>query len=119
MKPVLLLFVCSVLAFSCDDDTWTTCGANPVEDNAWLVEEIQAMEESGMSQFLYVSQARLGLMNVFIFKNCCASCASVVPVYTCTGDRIGFLGYGEAAINPDALANEVVIWKPDDSVCNF
>ena len=91
-----------------------------MEDKAWLAEEIQVMEESGMSQFLYVSQARMGLTPVFIFRNCCPNCFSVVPVYTCTGDRIGFIGYGEGAINPaDALVNEVVVWKPDDSVCNF
>ena len=119
MKPHIILWISFFVALSCDEDPWITCGANPVEDQAWLAGEIQEMEESGMSQFLYVSQARLGLMTVFTFRNCCPYCSTVVPVYSCSGDRIGFIGYGEGGINPNALANEVVVWKPDNSACTF
>ena len=121
MRSHTLLLVISFFAvFSCDEDPVTTCSVkNPVEDLAWLAAEIQVMEESGMSHTLYVTQAKYGFMTVFLFRNCCPSCLSLIPVYNCSGDRIGNIGTGEGDINPGILDRDAVIWKPDNSICNF
>ena len=69
----LLLAVFFSLILSCNEDTNSTeCGVeNPIEDLDWLAAEIQVMENSGMAQYLYVSQAKYRFMTVFIFGNCC------------------------------------------------
>jgi len=126
MKPhtFLLFLFCFFLTFSCKEDTdpGTICSVeDPVEDLAWLAAEIEALRNSNssLSQYFYISRARYGPMTVFIVGNCCPHCGTIVPAYNCSGDLIGYLGYGEGNINPSILGNDEVIWRPDNFSCNF
>lgn len=123
MRPHIFLLVITIfLTFSCSEESQpnTSCSVeNPIEDLDWLAAAIQTLSESGMSQYLYVTQARYGFVTVFIFGNCCPNCNSIIPVYSCSGDHIGNIGNGEGDIDFSILNNDVVIWKPDNSACNF
>lgn len=125
MKPrflLLLLVVSILLTFSCNEESQpnASCSVeNPIEDLDWLAAAIHTMSESGMSQFLYVTQARYGFTTVFIFGNCCPNCSSIIPVYNCSGDRIGYIGNGDGDIDANLLNSDVLVWKADNSSCNF
>lgn len=111
MKPYLLFFVISIFAtFSCNDD-------NVCEDLDWLDSEIETMEQSGLSQFFYVSQAKYIGMTVYVFRNCCPICFTLPPrVVTCSGDLIGRLGED---IDSNKLKNDIIYWQPDDFGCSI
>lgn len=121
LKRYLLFFVISPLVFfACSDDdglTNTCLIENPVAELDWLASEIQTLEQSGISQFLYVSQAEYENGTVFIFGNCCPNCNSVIPVRNCSGELIGILGNGDDDIDFSLLTRDIIIWRPDDFQC--
>ena len=123
MSRRILFFVTVILlAFACNEDAdpRPACSVkDPVEDLEWLAHEIQTMTESSMSQYLYVTHAKLGSMTVFIFGNCCPNCLSITPVYNCAGEHIGNVGNGQDDIDPGILNHDVLLWTPENSSCSF
>lgn len=123
MSSRILFFVTVILlAFACNEDAdpQPACSVkDPVEDLEWLANEIQTMTESSMSQYLYVTHAKIGSMTVFIFGNCCPNCLSITPVYNCAGEHIGNIGNGPDDIDPAILNHDALLWKPENSMCNF
>jgi hypothetical protein len=117
----LFLVLVTLVAFACSDDSDSTqCSFsdNPESSNlVWLTNEIQEMSENAwMYQFQYVTRARYGPKLVFLFRNCCPNCLSVVPVYDCAGTLLGIVGDD---IQVSLLQNEEVFWKPENSVCSL
>jgi hypothetical protein len=92
---------------------------DPAKELGWLADDIREMENSGMSQFLYVYQADYKLKTVFIFGNCCPFCSTIIPVHNCSGQFLGYLGNGSGDINPEHLKKIEIIWKPENSACSF
>jgi thiol-disulfide isomerase/thioredoxin len=118
MRFVTLIFMILVLACTTESDPDLSCtGDNPVAALDWLQSEIESMKENPwFYQFQYITRARYGYKIVFLFKNCCPNCLSVVPVYDCSGKELGILGN---EIKVSTIHNEVVVWKAEDSSCSF
>ena len=121
MQRHITLVLLLVLTFACREDApnQTCLVKNPVENLDWLMVAIDDMSKSSLSQYQYVMQATYKSQTVFIFGNCCPFCNTITPVYNCSGDRLGYIGTGSNDIDANLLDQDVVIWKPDNSACNF
>ena len=121
---ILLLFL---LLFSCnsDDDTnqlKNSCSVdNPIEDLAWLGNEIDEREQNitSDSKYCYISQSLYENQTVFIYRDCNPLINKVVPVYNCEGELIGIIGSREQDIPFDVLLEGEIIWKTNDFACEF
>jgi len=119
ITPFLLLAKPLLLTLSCDENVTKQnpySVNDPIHDLTWLADEITEMSESGMAEYLYVTQANYRFSTVFLFRNCCPDCLSVVFIYNCSGEIIGEMG---SEINTSDLRNEKVIWKSANSTCNL
>lgn len=123
MKKILMLvFITCFLSESCnndDDFLLNTCNvSNPIENLSWLKDEILNLQQSDsdLKKYFFVTQNTLNGETVFIFPNCCPQCSTVVPVFNCEGENLGFVGSGN--INNNILDNDVIIWKPNNFACN-
>ena len=122
MKQVILfLTLLSFIILSCktgDDNLNNTCNvANPIEDLAWLKEKIIEYEQTRGFEAgdIYISQTNYKDKTVFILGNCCAACNSVLTVYDCLGNNLGYIGGSNFNIN--MLNNDTVIWSPPNFIC--
>jgi hypothetical protein len=115
--PLLFLMLCLGSCKECEGPT--VCGTeNPTEDLAWLKNLINEIKGNSFSKYNYIVQATYEGRTVFLVQNCCPFCATIVPVYDCEGNNLGYLT-GENGINPEKLRGEKVIWKPENSECVF
>jgi len=114
---ILLSFV--ILSCKTDDDNLiNTCNVtNPVENLNWLKEVIADIEQSSLfeSGEVYISQANYNSNTIFILGNCCALCNSVLPVYDCEGNNLGYVG--DSNFDTSILDNDKVIWKSENFIC--
>jgi len=125
MKNIqIFLFATIILTaiISCedkDDIITNSCNvSDPTENLEWLKEIKTDLEESssGQSGEIYISQAKYNNNTLFIVGNCCAACNSIMPVYNCKGEELGYIG--DTNFDFDLLENDVIIWKPENFVCN-
>jgi hypothetical protein len=114
---ILFLMLAIALATSCDDtETQPVCNVdNPVEDLDWLADRIGEMTGGELQAYFYVTRATYGLRPVFIFRNCCPFCSTIVPVYSCTGVLLGMVG--DSGIDPRILEHDIIVWAPDNFAC--
>ena len=122
MRGLFTLLVLTIVAFSCqkdnDDNLTTTCNvSNPIEDLAWLKEQIQELEKTSLyeSGETYILQAEHDGDIIFILGNCSALCNSVSSVYNCEGEIMGYIG--DDNFDFSLIENSPVIWKPESSIC--
>ena len=121
-----LLFLSLAIAAceNCDPDevVGPACSVeNPVEELAWLRDEVRARLQEPINeytQYQYIAQAEYQGETVFIYGNCCPYCNSFIPVFNCSGEKIGSLGYREEDIDFSVLEQAVVVWKPKGYSCN-
>jgi hypothetical protein len=105
--------------YSDNDDRNNTCNvSNPIEDLTWLKDKITELEQTSSyeSGEIYISQANYNGNTVFIMGNCCAVCNTIVPIYNCEGESIGYIG--DDTFDSTILEKDVIIWKPENFVCN-
>ncbi|WP_341216077.1 hypothetical protein [uncultured Wocania sp.] len=120
-QNIIFLILLSFVILSCktdDDNLINTCNVtNPVENLTWLKEKIAELEQTSLyeSGEVYISQANYNSNTIFILGNCCATCNTVVPVFNCAGEVIGYGGDNNFNIN--TLKNSIIIWKPENSIC--
>ena len=109
------------LAFvlACSEDDSGNCLTESEEGSNWLTIQIQDIQNSGIEEYFYVTQASYLGQTVFIFGNCCPFCLTITPVYDCSGEVLGILGTGPDAIDPSLIKNERLFWKPEDFVCQL
>jgi hypothetical protein len=115
---VLMLLVFSV-SFGCkeDEEPILICGTiDPVVDLPWLNTLTNELNDSYFGVYYSISKTTYEGNDVFVLRNCCPNCNSVIPVFSCTGDQLGILS-ANAGINPAILDNAVVIWKGDLYAC--
>ena len=125
MKNIqIFLFATIILTaiISCEDkdDIMTnSCNVSyPTEILEWL-KEIKndfVVYSSGKSGEIYISLSKYNNNTLFIVGNCCAACNSIMPVYNCKGEELGHIG--DTNFDFDLLENDVIIWKPENFVCN-
>jgi hypothetical protein len=123
----LLLFASLIFltAFSCDKEEYCepladTCSvANPVKGLPWLQAEVQLREQnnSDISQYLYIMQAKYNQETVFIYGNCCPMCDTNVPVLNCEGEVLFYLG--QDSTRDKKISNQKIIWKGKDFSCTI
>ncbi|SDA75951.1 hypothetical protein SAMN03080617_02123 [Algoriphagus alkaliphilus] len=115
MKKYLFFFICSAFLLSCNENEGpTVCGVeNPVEDLAWLKQEIETAGVPSSSEYSYLMQATYQGKTVFFFGFCNPLWHWALIIRDCEGNRIA----GEISIFD--LSDQKVIWKPADSVCTF
>lgn len=119
-KYLLLFAIFSIALLACEDEPVTAneCfTSDPVQELAWLDTQIQNLEGSVSSEFLYVSQNDYNDMVVFIFGNCCPYCNYIIPVYNCAVEFIGNVGNGTDSIDQSVLDDDQIIWKGEGSEC--
>ena len=119
LQTILLLFLISSCNNTDNDDKNNTCNvSNPIEDLTWLKDKITELEQTSSyeSGEIYISQANYNGNTVFIMGNCCAVCNTIVPIYNCEGESIGYIG--DDTFDSTILEKDVIIWKPENFVCN-
>jgi hypothetical protein len=116
--PFLFLIM---FTFSCQEEVASgpACEVeNPVRDLGWLADIAKELDNSGLRDVFYISQAQYKSKPVFAVQNCCAFCnTSPPPVYDCEGKQIGFIGSGKGDIDPDILENSIIVWKTEGFTC--
>ena len=122
-KYRLLIIYFFFILFSCtnsdNDDITNTCSvSNPIEDLDWLKLKIEELKQTNSTiiEYFYVSQNLYNDKTVFIFPNCCPQCSTIIPVYNCEGNTLGFVGDGN--IDTNILNNDIIIWKPENFACD-
>lgn len=107
--------------FSCSkkgDNAILVCGvSNPVEDLVWLSAEIniRTRDAGENDKFYYISQAVFEDRIVFLYQNCDPKANTVIPVYDCAGESLGFVGKEHTL---DQFLNLKIIYSPDDFQCS-
>ncbi|MDX5339730.1 MAG: hypothetical protein LPK25_11925 [Cyclobacteriaceae bacterium] len=120
MKNLLPFLFLSLVIFSCKESEGPeSCGVeNPAQNLPWLAERIEEIEASSFSEYFYVTEARYKGNTVFLMENCCPFCSSVVTVFNCSGENIGYLSE-QNGIDPAEITQVRIAWKPSNSSCNF
>jgi len=117
MKKLSYLIMLIFLAgFSCQEEaeepTFAACGVqNPINELTWLNERTEQPWE-----YLYITQAEYTGETIFMMKNCCPYCNTVITAYNCEGTLLGVVGQG-SEIDASLILNEKTIWKPANSPC--
>lgn len=105
------------------NEAYNTCDIlNPTEDLTWLkssIVEIGQDNNNEWAQYAYIQQASYNNNTVFVFRNCCPLCNTIVPVKNCLGETIGIMGIGEDHIEFDQLLNKKTLWKSTTSLCEL
>lgn len=123
MKRTAILLLAFAMSFSaCSEDEVIPLQAcdtdNVLEDLSWLAELTEEQEQSFIGQnFSFISTGKIKNRRVFILQNCCPYCASIFPVYSCSGEVLGSIG--EEGFEFDDIQNIEVIWKSSENNCNF
>jgi hypothetical protein len=122
MKKLSLIIMLVLFGFSCqekaEEPSFEACGVqNPVKDLAWLAEITSSSEPSGLGSYFYITQAEYTGETIFIMRNCCPNCNTVITAYNCEGTLLGVVG-PDSEINASLILNERTIWKPDNSSCS-
>ena len=114
-QSLLLVLLSSALLFGCaDKENLTSCGVeNPVEDLAWLKQEIENASVPSSSEYSFLMQASYQGQTVFFFGFCNPLWNYAAIYKDCQGNRIS----GKPTFAD--LSNQKVIWKPENSVCTF
>jgi hypothetical protein len=118
-RVLMVVFLAMMTVFSCErDDFNNTCNVDdPVEDLPWLRERISTILVTNpeIAKYQYISMAEYNGETVFMFGNCDPLALSVFPIFNCSDVLIGTLG----EIPADSLLNSEIVWKTEDSLCNF
>lgn len=129
MKKLSYLIMLIFLAgFSCqekaEEPTFEACGVkNPVNELTWLAEITSTSEPSGLGSYFYITQAEYSGETIFLMRNCCPYCNTVITVYNCEGTLLGVVGRNSEIdtdlilIDASSILNERTIWKPVNSSC--
>lgn len=121
MKKALFLFLMlSLVISSCSKDELDPiqdCNTeNVLKDLPWLVELIEAQEQSEIGKkYSYISKGIYQGQTVFSLQNCCPFCNSISTVTDCAGNDLGFLGSG--GIEPSSITDWEVIWRSSENTC--
>jgi hypothetical protein len=126
-KALLLAAVVFSFAFSCCDEDdenemelHAACSVNnPVEDLPWLKSRIAEMCGSAVGEYGYVDIVTYKGADAFLIGNGCPYCNTVIVLYDCSGDKIGFVditdGNGpEDHIPADELTNHRPIHRGEN-----
>ena len=96
------------------DPLETVCGVeNPVEELDWLAEEIEELEstETGRS-FFYINTGEYEDEQIFLFRNCCPFCNSIITVYECDGTQ-----RTEEEVDLNKVTDEELFWAHPMNEC--
>ena len=122
MKKLSFLILSIFFAsFSCqekaEEPTFEVCGVkDPVKELAWLAERIASSGQSELNKYFFITVADYNEETIFLMKNCCPFCNSVVTAYNCEGTFLAVVG-SESEINPSLILNEREFWKPRNFAC--
>lgn len=114
----VILFVIIIVSCKGEIENNNTCNvSDPIEDLPWLRERIGLIISGNqqLARYQYISMAEYRGETVFMFGNCDPLAISIFPIFNCKNERIGALG----EIPADSLFNREIIWKTEDSACNF
>lgn len=112
MKFVLKFIIIIALLISCkSDDNLPSCSfENPIEDLVWLKQKVDELNNSKHKEI--INQASYKNQTVFVFSICCYSCNTVITVYNCSGEKIGYIG-GDNEVSWDDISDSKKIWESE------
>ncbi|WP_075351060.1 hypothetical protein [Algoriphagus marinus] len=119
-KSLLSLFVLFFLITACkeEEEPITYCGVeNPAESLTWLNTLTDELNDSYFGVYFYVTAGKYQNEEVFLIRNCCPNCNTIISVYACDGEVLGFLGRDGAGIDPTEIKDEVIIWRGTGFEC--
>lgn len=117
---ISVMFFVSILCTSCEKDKQlidNTCNVtNPAEELNWLKSSITEIEQSNqeLSKHAYYMVAKYKGETVFYYGNCHPAINYVSHVINCKGDTLGAISDLD-----DELTDVNLLWKPEESECNF
>ncbi|MGB3722244.1 MAG: hypothetical protein WA979_05425 [Pacificimonas sp.] len=130
MKRTLLLILLSLSNVACDNSDSDEAVApvcsvnNPVEELAWLRDEIAAREQAvaaepgdDINRYFFISAATYQGETIIIYDNCCPSCFAIARMFDCEGEPIDVSALETGAYQA-ILRQAVVIWQPKNFGCN-
>ncbi|GAA0881336.1 hypothetical protein GCM10009119_43060 [Algoriphagus jejuensis] len=111
-----LIVLLTLVTFSCSDDSdpIQACNVDNVLDLPWLQEKIEMYQvgDHTITMGTYDSQT------VFVATTCCALCnMTAPPVFDCSGNLIGKIGYD--GIMLEEIADKEIVWKSEDKSCGM
>lgn len=114
-KSVLLVLLLTLISCEKDDDMdipkYLCEVQNPIENILWLKE---AIDEIRNDQYSYYSTAIYQGERVFFYGNCDPTVNYASFIRNCAGDNLGNTNEFY-----DSLSKIEVVWKHQDSKCNF
>lgn len=123
VKKIIILIFLTLGNISCEKDDNglnNTCNvSNPIEELDWLKQKVEELEEtdSDILQYFYITQTEFKTKTIFIFPNCCPFCNTIIQVFNCEGETIGYIGDGN--FDSTILENDKIIWKPENFSCDI
>ena len=124
MKNVAFILFFCCFTYSCNNNDESNeksaCGVeNPIENLAWLKSEIEQREQNEVVdyQYSYIMQTSFEKQDIFIYGDCNPLANSVITVYNCSGENIGYLGDDKFPV--ELLQEGIVIWKAEGYQCAF
>jgi len=119
---ILSIFFIVLSCNSDDDQLIPFCSVdNPVEDLAWLKADIEEREQNinENSKYYYIVQLIYKEESIIIYANCDPLIDSILPIFNCEGENIGYVGDENFSFGFDFLNKGQIIWKTNNFACEF
>ena len=112
MRKLLGLIVIVLILSACENkDTIPICGNLNEEESNWIQNQIENIKQNG-DRYSYVVQAKYNGELVYSFQGCDPAALYAIIYFRCNGEQI-------SNAELDEFTNQQIIWRPDNSVCNF
>ena len=91
-----LMMLVFLVGFSCqeksEEPVFEACGVkDPLNELAWLAERTAQNEPTELGSYFYITQAEYEKEIIFVMRNCCPFCNTVITVYNCEGTLLGIV----------------------------
>jgi hypothetical protein len=118
-KLLSSIFLIFIFCLGCKEEEAPEliCGkSDPVADLPWLKTLTSELNASYFGVYYSIAKTTYKGQTVLVLRNCCPNCSTLIPVYSCSGEKLGVLS-ANSGINPAILDNAVIIWKGDFYAC--
>ena len=112
MRHLFLLGGVLLTLFSCKNSPIPVCDNNEGSEVNWVHEQVETLTTLDDS-YSYIIQVEYKSELVYSVQGCNPAASYILAYYRCNGELI------EGPYDDSDFENATVIWRPDDSPCNF